>query len=182
MSIPSMSSAKFRYANVRGSTQALVEKGRRDGLCELCLDILLFQVDGKRLPTKSKNRSHVKNSLCKPHLKQQTHLPDSLLGIEKDLAQQFGHHRHNTLITQEDLMVVGQRPPGLVRLVLSLELFETNDTGDEFDALFMQEIFILTLRVLGEETDRGCWGRGKRRVRKVTKRQTSRRKISIIQP
>lgn len=59
MSIPSMSSAKFRYANVRGSTQALVEKGRRDGLCELCLDILLFQVDGKRLPTNSKNRSRM---------------------------------------------------------------------------------------------------------------------------
>lgn len=180
MSTPAMSKAKFRYASVRGGTQALVEKGRRDGLCELCLDILLFQIDGKRLPTKSKNRSHVKNSLCKLHLSQQTHLADSLLGVEKDFAQQFGHHRHDTLITQEDLMVVGQRPPGLVRLVLSLELFETNDAGDEFDALFMQEIFVLPLRVSGEETDRGCWGRRKRGVRKVAKWQTSKRKISII--
>ena len=66
-------------------------------------------------------------------------------------------------------MIVGQRPPGLVRLVLSLELFETDDTGDELDALLVQEVFVLTLGVLGKETDRGCWGRRKGRVREVTK-------------
>jgi hypothetical protein len=44
----------------------------------------------------------------------------------------------------------------------------------------MQEIFVLSLRVFREETDRGCWGRRKRGVRKVAERQMSRREISII--
>lgn len=76
-------------------------------------------------------------------------------------------------------MIIGQRPSGLVRLVLSLELFKADDAGDKFDALFVQEVLVLTLRVLGEETDRCCGRRGKRRVGEVAESKTKCMTVSL---
>ena len=64
-------------------------------------------------------------------------------------------------------MIVGQSSSCLVRLVLSLQLFQADDSSDKLDVLVVQEILVLSLRIFGEQTHRGGWWRGKRGVREV---------------
>ena len=84
---------------------------------------------------------------------------DSLLSVKENLAQEFGHHWHDALVAEEDLMIIGQSSSCLVGLVLSLQLFQANNSSDELDVLVVQEILVLSLRVLGEQADRGGWWR-----------------------
>jgi hypothetical protein len=95
---------------------------------------------------------------------------DVLLSVEKYLAQKFGHHWHDALIAEENLVVVGQSSSCLVRLVFSLQLFQANNSSDELDVLVVQEILVLSLRIFGEQTHRGGWWGRKRGVREVATR------------
>jgi hypothetical protein len=57
----------------------------------------------------------------------------------------------------------------LIRLEFSLELLDADDPVDELDlVLLVDQIFVLSLGIFGQEADRGCRRRGKGRVRQAT--------------
>ena len=116
-----------------------MEVRARDSTAQLGLEVLALEVDGDRL----------------------------LLGVEEDLAKELGHEGEHAVVAEEEVVVGAELAAGLKGLELALELLDTDDTLDKLDVVLRDQVLVLALRVLGDQTDRGGGGRGKGRVREL---------------
>ena len=95
--------------------------------------------------------------------------PNSLLRLEEYLAQQSWEKRDNTFIRQEETMFAHKLPSRFEWLEFAFQLCNTDHSGDELNILLLEEIFVLSLRVLCDEAYGRCaWIDG--RVREGTEK------------
>ena len=135
------------------------------GSLELGFEILPRQADRDGLPEQERNETKERkvSSLNFSPRATSASLPlplpppskplHSLLSIEPPLPQQLRQQRHDPLIGQEHSMLSKQLPPGLEGFELPSELGYTDDSRDELDLVGFEEILVLSLRILDEETD-----------------------------
>jgi hypothetical protein len=78
---------------------------------------------------------------------------NALLRLEKRLSEQLGQEGNHTFISEEQAVFAEEHAPCLERLPLALELLDANNTRDKLDILLSEQILVLPLRVLRDQTD-----------------------------
>jgi hypothetical protein len=77
---------------------------------------------------------------------------NSLLRLEEYLTKQTREKGYNTLIREEESMFAHKFPSWLEWLKFSLQLGNSDHSGNELDVLLLKEVFVLSLGVLCDET------------------------------
>lgn len=75
-----------------------------------------------------------------------------LFGIKEHFAKQCWEKRDDALVRKEEPVFPKELATGIERLEFPFELFHANDSRDELDVLGSQEVLVLALRILDEET------------------------------
>lgn len=88
---------------------------------------------------------------------------NALFSLEPFGAEEFGKEWYHPFICKKEAMFLKKQSASFESFEFALEFGDTDDTGDEFDAMLFKEVLVFPLRVLCYEAD-GCCSRVDDRV------------------